>query len=211
VLSEAERHRIAVHEAAHAVVVTATGGEVDKVSVLARGDRLGGVRLRSDDADVAVLSAAQLHARLVRLLGGTVGERMVLGDGSTAGELDLQRATALARDVVARYGMSDAVGPVRLLAPDADAHLGGGARLAPVGPATLDALDAAVRAAVEDAAADAEDLVNAHRPVLDALVDALVDGEHVEGRALAELLTPVLPDEPADAAVPTGRRPLAAR
>ena len=195
VLSDDERRRIAVHEAAHAVVVAATGGEVDKVSVLARGDRLGGVRLRSDDADTAVLSEQQLRTRLVRLLGGTVGERLVLGDGSTAGELDLQRATALARDLAARYGLSDAVGPVRLLAPDADVHLvdrsGGGARLAPVGTATLDALDAEVRRTVEEAAADAEDLLRASGEVLDALVARLLDAEHVEGAALAALLAPV--------------------
>jgi cell division protease FtsH len=197
VLSDDERHRIAIHEAAHAVVVTATGGDVDKVSVLARGDRLGGVRLRSDDADTAVLSAAQLTIRLVRLLGGTVGEYVILGDGSTAGELDLQRATALARDLVARYGMSDAVGPVRLLAPDAEAHLGGAARPGPVGPATVDALDAAVRRLVEDAAADAEGLIAAHRAALDALADALLDAEHVEGPALAQLLSPVRPGAPA--------------
>ncbi|HWH29980.1 MAG TPA: ATP-dependent metallopeptidase FtsH/Yme1/Tma family protein [Mycobacteriales bacterium] len=190
VLTDDERHRIAVHEAAHAVVVAATGGDVDKISVLARGDRLGGVRLRSDDADAAVLSESQLRTRLVRLLGGTVGERLVLGDGSTASELDLQRATVLARDLVARYGLSEAIGPVRLLAPDADAHLGGGARLAPVGSATLDALDAEVRVTVEDAAADAEAVLRDRRDVLDALVARLVAAEHVEGAALRELLEP---------------------
>ncbi|MEX2289574.1 MAG: AAA family ATPase [Mycobacteriales bacterium] len=196
VLSDDERRRIAVHEAAHAVVVTATGGDVDKVSVLARGDRLGGVRLRSEDADAAVLSAGQLRVRLVRLLGGTVGEHVVLGDGSTAGELDLQRATGLARDLIARYGLSDAVGPVRLLAPDADAYLGGGARLGPIGPSTVDVLDAAVRRTVEDAAAAAERLVGTYRRTLDALAAALVEAEHVEGQALAELLAPVRPAAP---------------
>ena len=98
---------------------------------------------------------------------------------------------------------------MRLLAPDADAHLGGAARLGQAGPATVDAMDAEVRRTVEAAAADAEDLVNAHRAVLDALTDALVDAEHVEGRALAELLAPVLPGEPGGA--PARRRTVAAR
>jgi cell division protease FtsH len=204
VLSDDDRRRIAVHEAAHAVVVAATGGEVDKVSVLARGDWLGGVRLRSEDSDAAVLSDSQLRTRLVRLLGGTVGERVVLGEGSTAGELDLQRATSLARDVVARYGLSDAVGPVRLLAPDADLHLGGAARLAPIGPGVLDGLDSEVRRTVEDAVARAKDLLLVHRRVVDALVGALVEAEHVEGAALAQLLAPIT--RPART-----RRPAAAR
>ena len=202
VLSDQERRRIAVHEAAHAVVVSATGGEVEKVSVLSRGDRLGGVRLRSADADAAVLSAAQLQVRLVRLLGGTVGERVVLGDGSTAGELDLQRATALARDLVARYGLSDAIGPVRLLAPDAETAVG--ARLGPVGPALVDALDGEIRRSLDVAAAEAEALLVAHRATLDALSSALADAEHVEGAALAALLAPVRLGEPA--AAPTARR-----
>jgi cell division protease FtsH len=135
-----------------------------------------------------VLSAAQLRVRLVRLLGGAVGERLLLGDGSTASELDLQRATGLARDLVARYGLSEAVGMVRLLGADADVHLGGTARLATVGTATLDALDTEVRRTVEAAAAEAEDLLRAHRPALDALVEALVAAEHVEGAALADLI-----------------------
>jgi cell division protease FtsH len=193
VLSDGERQRIAVHEAAHAVVATATGAEVDKVSLLARGDRLGGVRLRSEDADAAVLSQGELLNRLARVLGGTAGERVLLGDTSTAGELDLQRATALARDLVARYGMSPAVGPVRLLAPDADAHLGGVARVAPAGPAVLDVLDAEVRRLVEEGLAGAERLVVERRGQVDALVLALLEAEHVEGAPLQELLSEPVP------------------
>jgi cell division protease FtsH len=193
VLSDSERQRIAVHEAAHAVVATATGGEVDKVSLFARGDRLGGVRLRSEDADTAVLSQRELLSRLVRVLGGTAGERVLLGDTSTAGELDLQRATGLARDLVARYGMSPAVGPVRLLAPDVDAHLGGVARVAPAGPGVLDVLDGEVRRLVEESLAGAERLVVERRAQVDALAAALLEAEHVEGAPLRELLRDPLP------------------
>jgi cell division protease FtsH len=188
VLSDEERHRIAVHEAAHAVVVTATGGEVEKVSVLARGDRLGGVRLRSADADAAVLSAAQLRVRLVRLLGGAVGERLLLGDGSTASELDLQRATGLARDLVARYGLSEAVGMVRLLGADADVHLGGTARLATVGTATSTPSTPRYGGPSRRRPPRPRTCCGPHRPALDALVEALVAAEHVEGAALADLI-----------------------
>jgi cell division protease FtsH len=162
-----------------------------------------------------VLSHAQLRTRLVRLLAGTVGERLRLGDGSTASELDLQRATGLARDLVARYGLSEAVGPVRLLAPDADVHLGGTPRLVPAGQAVLDLADAELRRAVDDAAEAAGDLLRAHGSALDALVAALVEAEHVEGASLSTLLDGVRPGAPgrpgAPAAAPSRQRRTAAR
>ena len=188
VLSSSERERISVHEAAHALVVSLTGGEVAKISVLARGDQLGSVRVRSEDADSVVLTAEQLQLRLVRLLSGSAGERLVLGGASTAGERDLERATTLARDLVARYGLSPALGPVRLLASDVDAHLGAASRLGPVGPATADTVDTEVRRLLEEAMAQAGVLLKKHRATLDQVAQALEADEQLSGPALAALL-----------------------
>jgi cell division protease FtsH len=203
VLTAAERERISVREAAHALVIAATGrpDDVEKVSILARGSSAGTTRRLGADADAVLLTRSQLLARLTQSLGGSAGELLRFGEASTGSEGDLQVATDLARDLAARYGMSDALGPVRLLAHDSDGFLGGTARLAAVSSDTHTALDAEIRRLVENAQAQALALLEQHRDLLNTLVDTLIEREHLEGRALQQLLAGVSertgPDAPA--------------
>jgi cell division protease FtsH len=115
-LSDDERRRLAVHEAGHATYVAAHGdpSSLHRISILSRGAVGGTTQVAADDA--AVLSRDDLATRLAGLVSGLAAERLVLGSGSTAGEPDIARASALARDMVARYGLSERIGPVRLLA-----------------------------------------------------------------------------------------------
>ncbi|MBC7373530.1 MAG: hypothetical protein H7323_06020 [Frankiales bacterium] len=92
----------------------------------------------------------------------------------------------MAHDLVARYGLSPALGPGRLLA--ADTHLGASGRLGPVGPATADTVDAEVRRLLEEVMAQAGRLLNKHRARLDHLVKALEADEQLNGPVLARLL-----------------------
>lgn len=198
VLTAQEKERIAVHEAAHALVLAATGrpADVEKVSILVRGNSAGSTRRRGADVDAVLLTRSQLLARLTQTLGGSAGELLRFGEASTGSENDVQVATDLARDLAARYGMSDALGPVRLLAHDSDGFLGGSPRLAAVSGNTHMVLDAEVRRLVETAQAQARALLERHTKLLDTLVETLVEREHLEGRALQELLAGVAADEP---------------
>jgi cell division protease FtsH len=190
-LTEDERRRLAVHEAGHATYVAAHGdpSSLHRISILSRGTVGGTTQVAADDA--AVLSREDLAVRLAGLVSGLAAERLVLGSGSTAAEPDIARASTLARDMVARYGLSDRVGPVRLLAPSGSGFLEEDTPLADVSPQQQEALDVEVRRLVETAVAAAMDVLRKHRAGFDALVQRLLDHETLDGEALADALAQI--------------------
>ncbi|HVT22632.1 MAG TPA: AAA family ATPase, partial [Mycobacteriales bacterium] len=201
-LGEDERRRLAVHEAGHATYVAAHGDptSLHRVSILSRGTVGGTTQVAPDEA--AVRSRDELERRLAGLVSGLAAERLVLGSGSTAGEPDIARACALARDMVARYGLSDRVGPVRLLASGGPGLLEEETPLADVSPQQQEALDSEVRRLVEAAVGDATEVIRRHRAGFDALVDQLLDQETLDGATLTEALSRIVrrPKRPARSA-----------
>ena len=200
-LDEAERRRIAVHEAGHAVVaaVLGFGPAIERVSLMARGRVLAAVEHAEGDA--VLLTEDQARRRLVTLLAGRSAEIVLCGSASTGAEDDLASATELGMDLAGRYGMSR-LGPRRLVGRDADIHLGGASAVV-TSEAWRKRLDAEVDRLLADAEEEALRLVAGHRADVDALAAALVEHEKVEGLALAELL-------PAEQPSRNGKRPRAA-
>src|SRR4051794_34816700 len=190
VLTPAERERAAVHESGHAVVATALGrgDDVHRVSILARGRGLGLTSVRMD-SDAVLFTAADLFAQLVVSFGGLAAEEVVLGQSSTGAEQDLEHATALARELVGRYGMSERLGRVRLLARDPDEFLGAAAGLNAMSSKTHETFDDEVRRLLDEAERRAREVVGEHRAVLDGLVARLLERETLEGPALTEALS----------------------
>ena len=184
-LTEDERRRVAYHEAGHALMSAATGDtdRLLRVSILSRGRGLGNVTARAED-DATVLTYSQMRARLVRAMAGTAAEDIAFDEASTGVEDDLERATAIARDMVGRLGMSPAVGRVRLLGRDVEEYLGVEAELTAVSESTLTTYDAEVRRLIEEAHATARRVLEAHPADLDALVDHLIEHETLEGEEL---------------------------
>ncbi len=185
VLTPSQLNRLATHEAAHAVVATALGHghEVHRVSVVSPGGSPGTTAMGDDGAPH---TTAEMADRLVMTLAGAAAEDAVLGSVSTAAEDDIGRATGIARMMVGRCGMSEAVGRVRVLAgsgPDGD-----GPSLEAVSPATVEAFDREVRRLIETAEARAKAILNDNRGHLDALVTRLEKEEILERDALAQLL-----------------------
>ncbi len=165
VLTAADRRRIAVHEAGHALVGAALvgGGQVTKISVLGRGSAGG-----------------------FTLLGGRVAEELCLGEASTGAHDDLAQAARLARQMVADFGMSDGLGALALPEPAEGSA-------APWSEATLAALDAETRSIVGEAADRAAAVLRSSRTVLEALATALADAETLEGAALERFLGHIAP------------------
>ena len=120
--------------------------------------------------------------------GGLAAEEVVLGEGSTGAEQDLEHATELARELVGRYGMSERLGRVRLLARDADEFLGAAAGLNAMSEKTHESFDDEVRRLLDEAEERAREVVQRNRAVLDGLVARLLERETLEGRPLAEAL-----------------------
>ena len=118
ILSPADKRRVAVHEAGHAVVAAAQpgAGQVAKVSLVARGHGQGST-MSMPEGDRVLATRSELSDRIAALLGGRAAEELVLGQPSTGSNDDLARATDLARRMVTECGMSDELGPLAFGCP----------------------------------------------------------------------------------------------
>ncbi|MBW3603163.1 MAG: AAA family ATPase, partial [Actinobacteria bacterium] len=185
-LDPSERHRIAVHEAGHAVVAALVGFgmAIERVSLLARGRVLASVEHAEGDA--LLLTEDQAHRRLVTMLAGRAAEVVLCGSASTGAEDDLASATALGTDLAGRYGMSR-LGPRRLVGRDADVYLGAASSI-DTSEAWRERLDAEVDRLLAEAEARAAMLVGGHRGDVEALARALMQHETLDAPDLAALL-----------------------
>jgi cell division protease FtsH len=191
-LTDDERRRAAVHETGHVVVAASAGraGEIHRLSVLARNRNLAATTFAEREA--ALLSSTELLQQLDMTVAGVAAERVVYGEMSTGGEDDLERSSTLARDMVARYGMSETLGPVRLLAPASGGFLGDETPLADLSTATLREVEEEVRRLVDSAIGRAEALCSEHRTHLDRIASELVELEILEEGDLDDSLAPLL-------------------
>jgi len=103
----------AYHEAGHAIAskIVCPNESVHQISVIPAG-RAAGVTITLPKEDLTHLTKNEMEARIVMLLGGRCAEALIMGDVSTGASNDIERATAIARSMVTRYGMSDILGPV---------------------------------------------------------------------------------------------------
>jgi cell division protease FtsH len=204
-MSAEDRRRTAYHEGGHAVVGMLTPGAdpVRKVSIIPRGLALG-VTFSAPDADRFNYQEPEILAKIKVALGGRVAEEIVFNTISTGAESDIQQLTGLARQMVGRWGMSDAVGPVAVLPRDGSGPLLPG--VAEVSPQTQKLVDDEVRRIVAEAHDEVVALLTENRERLDRLAGALLEHETLDEQdayAAAGLTRP----EPA----PAGQLTAAAR
>jgi cell division protease FtsH len=203
-----ERHRLAVHEAGHTVVAyfLPHADPPYKVSIIPRGHALGGTQQLAEQ-ERRTLPENYLKDRLAVMLGGRTAEREQLGTVSSGADDDIRQATALARSMVARWGMSSAIGPVDLR--DAEEHPFLGREIAQprrFSESSAHAVDKAVRALLNEAEQRSLDLLHKHSSELKRLVGALEEDESLDRERIAALLGhPCLPAEPQP--VGSGSRP----
>jgi cell division protease FtsH len=177
-----DRMRTAYHESGHALVGMLTPGAdpVRKVSIIPRGMALG-VTFSSPDTDRFNYDEAYLKGRLQVSLGGRVAEEIVYDSITSGAESDLQQVTAIARQMVGRWGMSPAIGPVAVLASEGQNELLPG--VSQTSELTQQTVDAEVRRLADEAHAAALELLTRERPRLDALAKALLDAETLDEEA----------------------------
>ena len=186
-LNAADRERTAYHEAGHALLALLTPGSdpVHRVSIVPRGMALGATyQLPVDDR----VSYAEdyLRARITCALGGRAAEKLVYGVGTTGAENDLQQVTEIARHMVLRWGMSDALGPISFVAPQ-DEGLPPAFQHQPYSEATSELIDAEVRRIVEESHREADRVLAAHRGTLDALAHALLKAESLNAQEIRDV------------------------
>ncbi len=177
-LSEEERLRTAYHEAGHALLGMLTPGAdpVRKVSIIPRGRALG-VTFQAPAVDRYGHSETYLRGRIVGALGGRAAEEVVYRDVTTGAESDLDQVTSIARQMIGRWGMSAAVGPLTVLPPPGqESPLG----LDGVAPATRELVDSEVRRIVAECHDEAVATLVSHREQLDRLARVLVEKETLD-------------------------------
>ncbi|MDH4052803.1 MAG: cell division protein FtsH, partial [Rubrivivax sp.] len=171
VLGEKERRTVALHEMGHALVAMALPGTdpVHKISIIPRGIGALGYTIQRPSEDRYLTSRSELRNRLAVLLGGRAAEALVVGEVSTGAADDLVKATDIAHDMVARYGMSPALGQMVYERPQQRfLDLPDGAGLdRGLSDDTAQRIDAAVRALVDEAFDRASRVLGDRRALLE--------------------------------------------
>ena len=147
VLDQEERERTAFHESGHALLGMLTPGAdpVRKISIIPRGQALG-VTYQAPAADRYGYSETYLRGRITGALGGRAAEEVVYGDVTTGAENDMEHASSIARQMVGRWGMSPAIGPVSVLPLRPGITHGADG----VAPATRELVDTETRRIIEE-------------------------------------------------------------
>src|SRR5680860_579406 len=211
-ISDREKRVIAYHEGGHALVAHALPhtDPVHKVSIIPRGRALG-FTLTLPLEDKFLVTRSELADELAMLLGGRTAEELIFSDPTTGAQNDIERATAVARQMVTEFGMSEALGPLRFGQPRGEVFLGRDLANTPdYSDEVAATIDAEVRHLIESAHARARTILEANRAVLDRLATELITHETLDTDRVQEIFTAVEPWTPGLPDMGSGRAASAA-
>jgi len=180
-LSKKEKEITAYHEAGHALVssVLPFADPVHKISIISRG-RAAGYTLHLPLDDRKMQSKKEFLDDIAVSLGGYVVEKILFDDVTTGPSNDLQVSTALARDMVTKYGMSEKIGVLALESSGGRAMFGKGVEENVFSEKLASDVDSEVARIMDEAYRKAEDIVTKYRSALDAIAKRLVEVENIE-------------------------------
>ena len=187
-----EKHRLAVHEAGHAVVAyfLPNADALHKVSIVPHGRALGATE-QLPEHERHTLPEEYLHDRLAVILAARTAEKELLGTLSSGADEDIRQATLIARAMVSRWGMSEEIGPVDLRESEEHPFLGREiAQPRHYSEHSAEAVDDATRKLLLNAEQRALDVIRSHRPQLDRLIAALKEKETLHKEEIEKLLGP---------------------
>ncbi len=189
VLNKREKRITAYHEAGHAIVGTVLPhtDPVHKISVISRG-RAAGYTLNLPFEDKKMQSKKEFLDTIAMSLGGYVAEQMIFDDLTTGPSNDLQVLTALARNMVTRWGMSEKLGPMALDGDGGRALFGRGLEGGEHSETVEAQIDAEVKRIIDEAYQKAKETLTTHRKALDALAERLIEVETLERDDFEQLL-----------------------
>ena len=180
-LSKKEKELTAYHEAGHALVASVLdyADPVHKISIISRG-RAAGYTLHLPLEDRKMQSKKEFLDDIAVSLGGYVVEILLYSDVTTGPSNDLQVSTALARDMVTKYGMSEKLGAMAFEGNGGRAMFGRGLEDKDYSPQVSSEIDAEVSRIMKEGYAKAEAVVTKHRPALEAIAKRLIEVETIE-------------------------------
>ncbi len=205
ILSDMEKRLVAYHEIGHALVsaLEKDSSPVTKITIVPHTDGALGYTLYLPEEEKYLATKAELLAKLKSLLGGRAAEELVFGTVTTGAANDIQQATSLARNMVALYGMSDALG-LMAAASVQNQYLDGQAHL-DCSQDTASVVDAEIKRLLSDSYAQARQLLSDNRALLDEISGHLLLKETITGdelmafvHAAREPKAPEAPESPAE-------------
>jgi len=203
VMSEKEKLNTAYHEAGHAIVgrLMPEHDPVYKVSIIPRGRALG-VTMFLPEEDRYSHSRRHIIGQVTSLFGGRVAEEMTLGkEGITTGASnDIQRATEIARNMVTKWGLSDAMGPLMYDEGGEEVFLGRSAAQPSkaMSDETALSIDKEVRSIIDECYEKARSILEEHRSKMDMMADALMQYETIDSEQIDAIMEGKKPNPPSD-------------
>ena len=183
VISEKDKRLTAFHEAGHAIVSSTlqTQKDIKEVSIIPRGVA-GGYTMYKTNEDKYYISKTEMQEKLIALLGGRAAEKVVLNDISTGASNDIEVATQIAKNMVIKYGMSDTLGPV-FIDTEKDAY-----ELQLLGEKFGDAIGAEVKIMLDNAYAQAQNILRNNMDKLNKVASVLMEKEVISAEEFQELI-----------------------
>ncbi len=197
VVSHAEKMLTAVHEAGHAICMYCLDSQdpVHLITIIPRA-QAGGMTISLPQDDRSYSSRNEMFETIVSFLGGRVAEAQKLCDISTGASNDLQRATGIARDMVAKYGMSDSVGPVSY-AGGQEVFIGRDyEKTKPYSEQTAGQIDAQVQKIMREAYQRCEQILRDHAERLDKIAGFLMENENMSRAQFEAVMQDETLDQP---------------
>ncbi|HPU79213.1 MAG: ATP-dependent zinc metalloprotease FtsH [Candidatus Accumulibacter sp.] len=209
VMNEDERRNTAYHESGHAVVakLMPKSDPVHKVTIIPRGRALG-LTMQLPEEDRYAYDRIYLLSRIAVLFGGRIAEELFMNQMTTGASNDFERATQMARDMVTRYGMSDALGPMVYGENEGEVFLGRSVTTHKnMSEATMEKVDAEIRRIIDEQYALARRLLEEQRDKVEAMAAALLELETIDADQINDIMAGKPPRPPKQPQAPSPSKP----
>ena len=211
VMTDEEKKNTAYHESGHAIVakLLPKSDPVHKVTIIPRGRALG-LTMQLPVQDRYAYDRDFLLQRVSVLFGGRIAEELFMNQMTTGASNDFERATQMARDMVTRYGMSDALGPMVYGENEGEVFLGRSVTTHKnMSEATMQQVDAEIRRIINEQYTIARQLLEDNRPIVEAMAAALLELETIDADQIDDIMAgkPPRAPRPVTAIVPINLNP----
>ncbi|MBS0404483.1 MAG: ATP-dependent zinc metalloprotease FtsH [Proteobacteria bacterium] len=200
VMPEEERRNTAYHESGHALIgkLLPKCDPVYKVTIIPRGRALG-VTMSLPETDRYGYDKEYMLNQISMLFGGRIAEEVFMGHMTTGASNDFERATNLARDMVMKYGMSEALGPMVYAENEGEVFLGRSVtKTTNISEETMQKVDKEVRRIIDEQYALARRLIEDNQDKMHAMAKALLDWETIDGEQIDDIMAGRDPRPPKD-------------
>jgi cell division protease FtsH len=200
VMPEAERKNTAYHESGHALIgkMLPKCDPVHKVTIIPRGRALG-VTMSLPAQDRYSYDSEYMLNQISMLFGGRIAEEVFMHQMTTGASNDFERATSIARDMVTRYGMTDALGPMVYAENEGEVFLGRSVtKTTNMSEQTMQKVDSEVRRIIDQQYAQARKLIEDNQEKIHAMAKALLEWETIDSDQLDDIMAGRDPREPKD-------------